>query len=321
MKKTKQILLLMLFAGMAASVTACGNQTVRQAIEKEQTGTKETESTQKKQDKEAKNEKSTEKTKGTERVDAIGETEADDTKKTQDTGYFSLKAMSDSDSKKEADTDIFDADYQYYLVKDSGDASDAVVAAVNDALKADLDNQKAAAEEVLDSAKDAYSNYAAYEGSASEDTESGFIPYAYRYQAKVVRNDEEVLSFCFRTDSNQQGAHGDYVYHCLNFDAQTGEQIIWDTLSDDPESLKAQVLSQVETLAKTDDYKELFYDAPENIDFSSVIFADGTFALTETGMEIVANPYDLGPYASGAITFPLTWEQLDGIKDAFVYKS
>ena len=116
-----------------------------------------------------------------------------------------------------------------------------------------------------------------------------------------------------------QGAHGDYSYHCLNFDAQTGDVIGWDDLSDDTEQFEANVISLVQNISKSADYADRFYDV-DTTDFSSAILQDGTFALTEEGMEIVIDPYIFGPYASGAFSFRLKADQLAGIKEQYIFK-
>lgn len=311
MMKKKRFFLSVIVAMLL--LTGCGNQTVEQAINADKSQTEADTGESAKSSKHVK--KNTKKEKDTE----LSDTEDAEVTEKED-AYFDIKSMSDSNGQKEDQTEIFVSGYQYYTITGSkGEQSQNVIDKMNQSLNEDLSNAKESADAALADAKSGYTDYQAYQETLPKDERQQFAPYAFYYQCSIVRNDEQVLSICVRTDVNLQGAHGDYSYHCLNFDAQTGDVIGWEDLSDDPQKFEANVLSQVEEISKGEDYADRFYDV-DTTDFSSAVIQDGTFALTEEGMEIVIDPYIFGPYASGAFSFRLKAKQLDGMKEQYIYK-
>lgn len=292
-------------------LTGCGNQTVEQAINADK-GQAETDAGES-----VKNSKHVKKDTQKEKDTELSDTEDAETTEKEDV-YFEVKSLSDSNDQKENQTEIFVSSYQYYTIT-GGKGDQAVIDKVNQALDDDLSKAKESADSTLADAKSGYTDYQAYQETLPKEERQKFRPYALYYQSSIVRNDEQVFSICVRTDVNLQGAHGDYSYHCLNFDVQTGEVIGWDDLSDDTEQFEANVISLVQDISKSADYADRFYDV-DTTDFSSAILQDGTFALTEEGMEIVIDPYIFGPYASGAFSFRLKADQLAGIKEQYNFK-
>ena len=145
------------------------------------------------------------------------------------------------------------------------------------------------------------------------------LEFASERTARVERIDSCVLSLVYNTYTFTGGAHGTYAELAYNFDTESGERITLDTLSADPDGLAA-FLREYITKLYTDDadgyysarvYEDLSVDA-ENNPIADLV-RDGVLYFNNEGMVFFAQPYEIGPYASGIIEFTVPYADLTGV--------
>ncbi len=158
--------------------------------------------------------------------------------------------------------------YPLVYVDDSG-AQDAINADINGY----LDNFRQAMEE-------------------NDFVVGGATTYAVKYE------DEDVLSLTFTDYRNNGGAHGMYVVYGLNYDKHTGERLALDNfLQVTVEDLQGEV-------------KKNLFDGGENrtvFHWNQTVrrVPEDYYLLGKGGIALIFQPYELGPYAAGAMTIRL----------------
>lgn len=190
----------------------------------------------------------------------------------------------------------------------SEDAAD-IARKINEDMTAYLNSSSASSETIRWAQED-------YKNSNGED---GFMFHAYTddIYVKTTRMDDNVISFEITFYSYTGGAHGNYISIGRNYNAQTGEQIAFDDLSEDPASFRTAVSDYLTELANTPSYQvQLFpldtaYGAAE---LEPVLLADDKWFLSTSGLTFISDPYALGPYAAGTIYFTIPYTDLEGMK-------
>lgn len=145
------------------------------------------------------------------------------------------------------------------------------------------------------------------------------LEYASERTARVERIDSRVLSMVYNTYSYTGGAHGNYAELAYNFDTESGERITLDTLSADPDALTAFLREYITKLYTEDAdgyysaniYEDLTVDA-ENNPIADLV-RDSVLYFNNEGMVFFAQPYEIGPYASGIIEFIVPYADLAGV--------
>ncbi|MCC8129356.1 MAG: DUF3298 and DUF4163 domain-containing protein [Clostridiales bacterium] len=153
-----------------------------------------------------------------------------------------------------------------------------------------------------------------YEASVEE----GWDWYAYESQltAEVVRCDSQVLSIRFSGYSYSGGAHG-YSFSCgRSYDVQSGSRLSLAFLSASGADFPTYALERVAELCGTEAYSELVFDMDTVQESLSDVVSDEQFLLTTEGVVFLADPYVIGPYASGIIEFTLPYDELEGVVKA-----
>lgn len=158
-----------------------------------------------------------------------------------------------------------------------------------------------------------------YQNSTGEDGWP-FTAYSDEIYVKTTRLDDKVISFEITSYNYAGGAHGNYGSIGRNYNAQTGELITFDELSDDSAAFRAEILNYLVELANTPAYQiQLFpQDNPySEADLEPVLLADDKWFLSTGGLTFISDPYALGPYAAGTIYFTIPYEDLEnmGLRD------
>lgn len=174
---------------------------------------------------------------------------------------------------------------------------------------------------MLETAEDNFAYVKEYqvEGAALEMTDS--------LSARIQRLDEGMLSFLYADSTFTGGAHGSYSQFGLSFDMESGELLTLDSLSDDPEALKASLLQIMLELAEKDEdgyYSDRVVDSflPEGGREEAFrnLLRDDSWYFDRDGMVIFSSLYELGPYAAGITEFHVPYAQLEGsIYERFLY--
>ncbi len=150
-----------------------------------------------------------------------------------------------------------------------------------------------------------------YEASVEE----GWDWYAYESQltAEVVRCDSQVLSIRFNGYSYSGGVHGYSFSYGRSYDVQSGSRLSLAFLSATGADFPTYALERVEELCGTEEYSDLVFDPAVDQESLADVVSDEQFLLTEDGVVFLADPYVIGPYASGIIEFTLPYDELEGV--------
>ena len=154
------------------------------------------------------------------------------------------------------------------------------------------------------------------------DSTGGESYYLCSADMTVGRADAGVISLIETEVYYLGGAHGGSVVTGYNFDAATGELLLLEDLAEDSDAfyqmVKADIISQCQAYPE----QMAFYSATDSQEFALTIddvLASNSWYFTETGIEIIANPYFIGPYAAGSFEFEIPYDQLDGLKETYSY--
>lgn len=193
-------------------------------------------------------------------------------------------------------------------------ADEAAAAAINGVLQAEREAFLAPEGE----AGAAPLGLAGYKAAALEDYQrrqaEGItqpVRYALGRSVSVARGDETVLSFLYDEYYYTGGAHGTTVRTGRTF-LTDGRQLSFEDLSPDADALRQFCVDHILNQSRGGEFAQysFFYD------YESVIpqlAADNTWYLSRQGLVIVANPYDIAPYAFGRIEFTIPYEELSGL--------
>lgn len=159
-----------------------------------------------------------------------------------------------------------------------------------------------------------------YTASLGEDGWD-FLYYSSDINTKVTRMDDAVVSFEITSSQYTGGAHGSYGSVGRNYSAKTGELLAFDEISADYAAFHATVLDYMINLADTPAYKDKLFGPPSKNDLDSALFDGDKWIFTQSGISFLADPYLLGPYASGTIYFRLPYENAydQGLKEDYRY--
>lgn len=138
-----------------------------------------------------------------------------------------------------------------------------------------------------------------------------WVPFAMDRSVFVSRGDAAVLSFVYDGYTNQAGAHGYTARRGVNFDVEAGRELLFADLAADEQALrdlclqamKEQALSLKESRGLYDDYEATL---PQ-------LIRDGNWYFSQSGLVIVANAYDIAPYAAGRMEFSISYKSLSGV--------
>ena len=125
---------------------------------------------------------------------------------------------------------------------------------------------------------------------------------------------ERTLSMVLEDYNYTGGVHGMGVDTALVFDTRTGELLTLDAISDDGEALKAAIVDSLVTICQTDeDYAARLFETDDLAGTLGGIVREGKWYFGVDGLTVFSDPYEIGPYASGIITFTVPYGELEGV--------
>lgn len=145
--------------------------------------------------------------------------------------------------------------------------------------------------------------------------------YEYDNTVSLKRADSSVFSY-ERTDySYLGGAHPSTQYNGYAYDTSSGRQLCLDDVTDDKDKIYEEVMKQLKASEDSsaffegwqDTIKKWFDDSDKNADTVSDT-EDGTedthldWYLDQTGLNVIINAYDIGPYAMGSRTISVSYD-------------
>ena len=161
-----------------------------------------------------------------------------------------------------------------------------------------------------------------YEYMLSEDIQPP-MPYSSDLSYTVTRADDHVISFTENGYEYTGGAHGMPYKTGINYDANTGELLSFTDLSDDPDTFHADTLAYNQALAQTEYYSAELFNTDNITDgtLEEVLYADGGWYLSTSGLVFMSPPYALAPYAAGTLEFTIPYSELVnmGFKEQYNY--
>lgn len=168
---------------------------------------------------------------------------------------------------------------------------------------------------------------------AKNDYQDYYAPENYYFPAyfdklifTATRADSNVISFLVTTECYLGGAHGMDTYTGLNYDTQTGNLINFAELSKNSDTFYQNTLTFHQSLAAATAYQSIMW-----VDDSSwknengleqILYQDGRWYLSTTGLVFFSNPYELGAFYAGKIEFTIPYSDLEemGFNEKYNYE-
>ena len=156
-----------------------------------------------------------------------------------------------------------------------------------------------------------------------DDLEYTPFPYSSDLYFTVTRADDNVIAFTENSYEYMGGAHGLPNTIGINYDTNTGELLTFGDLSDNPDTFRADTLAYNQELARTEYYSMQMFNTDDitNGTMEDVLYADGAWYLSTSGLVFMSPPYALAPYAAGTLEFTIPYGELTdmGFKEAYAY--
>lgn len=199
-----------------------------------------------------------------------------------------------------------------------------------DALQKVLDQQSA---DTYELAQEAWGDMQAFLEDSDWETTGSL--YAIEDTISMKRGDDRIFSYVTTDYSYLGGAHPNVVYNSYNYDTKTGKRLTLRDVTEDYDSLYAQVLDTLRAFQEEhdmffEDYEDtvkgMFYgfSAEEDLEDSSMTDADreeisdtaGTASdidniqwyLTDNELVMIFNRYDIAGYAFGPTAVKIPFE-------------
>ena len=148
--------------------------------------------------------------------------------------------------------------------------------------------------------------YAYWQGEGMADN---MAPFCLERRSEVTRGDSRVLSLVYADYTYTGGVHGYACRWAMNFDTLTGETLALTDLAEDGEAFLADAADRLFDVAGGAEYavRGLYEDYAEAL---PGLLRDGNWYFSDDGLVVIANAYEIAPYAAGAFEFTLPWAWL-----------
>ena len=152
----------------------------------------------------------------------------------------------------------------------------------------------AAAQEVQDQLLKDYEELKEWGSAGVED-----MYLSDEISGKVLRADSNVISIFHDYSSYWGGAHGMYTYSGINFDTQTGKELLLTDVVKDTDAFFKQVDEKLQE--QYADFYEYMTPLEQHLDSLDLTDRDSVaWSIDSEGVTVYFNPYTLGSYAMGA---------------------
>lgn len=136
------------------------------------------------------------------------------------------------------------------------------------------------------------------------------MPWTIEIKGKVLFNSDQIISVELEEYSFTGGAHPNYGITLLNFDLATGKILALEDIVDNPEKLKI-IAREKFRIARHLKANQSFEDA--GFFFGDSFILPANFALTEEGLFLFYNPYEVGAYVLGPTSFTIPYQDIESI--------
>ena len=133
------------------------------------------------------------------------------------------------------------------------------------------------------------------------------------------RIDRKLISLVFSYSDFTGGAHGNYSDVGCVFNAETGELLRLEDLSDDYAALEKRLVHELVSLTGSKSLYDHIYTSYINNDFYGTLgklLRPGSWYFDEDGMVFFSKLYELGPYAAGIAVFHIPYSKINDVVDA-----
>lgn len=210
----------------------------------------------------------------------------------------------DKAADDETRTDCARIDLLYPVVTKGEKAlQDAVATWTNNYLFGILEAEEMPKSSTLDGAAKAF--FKIHEDTKKEGGASAMTGgFEVSTGSEVVFNNGKYLTLAINGNAYMGGAHGSPTEALNTFDVQSGKILTWDDLVTDKAAFKALAEKKVR-----EERADVFKDGFEFDDIFDFVLP-ANYGLTEEGIFLYYQHYEIMPYALGATTVTLTFEEL-----------
>lgn len=139
----------------------------------------------------------------------------------------------------------------------------------------------------------------------------------YRAGAELTRGDVGVISLSYDVFTYGGGAHGYVTRTSASYDAETGDKLSLESISEDAELLNQLVYGYILNISAGEKYKDpagesIFFNPDLTEAITDLIESDNWY-FSDEGLVFFANPYELAPYAYGRVDFTIPYAAMDGL--------
>lgn len=226
----------------------------------------------------------------------------------QDSLVYSMKELERkagncSAVNPEADSNCSRVTFSYPLI--SGSARGKISPVVIQKIKADLDVEvHTGIEAIANSPQLAADTYLADLENIRSEFNEGWN-FNYERYISIIYNRNLFLTIGINEGGYAGGAHPNYMFSCKNYSLTSGKEIFLADVFDD--SRMDEMLKQAETVFR----KEMEIPKKTSLEDAGFWFKNNkfhlgdNFYLTDKGIEVVYNPYEVSAYALGTIIISL----------------
>lgn len=136
------------------------------------------------------------------------------------------------------------------------------------------------------------------------------MPWNIEIHGKLLFQSNQIISIELEEYSYTGGAHPNYNITLLNFDLISGETIQLDDVIKDREKLK---MIASEKFRKARNIKKGHSFESAGFLFGDSFTLPANFALTEEGLYLFYNPYEVGAYVLGPTAFTIPYQEIESI--------
>lgn len=149
------------------------------------------------------------------------------------------------------------------------------------------------------------------ENQEAKEGEEEKAPWNASIHAVVQRNSDNILCVQYDSYTNTGGAHPFYYINDVNFDLKTGNMIKLDDVIN-PKKLEKvdeiceKLFRQQHNLSPTASWEEMGFSI-ENNQFK----LNDNFVISKDALLFTFNPYEIGPYAMGAMNLTVPFKDIE----------
>lgn len=161
-----------------------------------------------------------------------------------------------------------------------------------------------------------YEEMLAHDPSAAEE-EVSMLSEAHNIEAEVLGVHMGVLSYCIHRYTYLGGAHGSDTHFFYNYSLLDGHELHQDDLFvegfEEPmiDMIISAIIQGNDELKNKRDMRRYGYQLRD-------IIPNDNIYLTDTGVAMLFNAYDIAPYAVGETLVEFTWAELDSLLQPWV---